>query len=58
MAEGEETRTDRSHLAVKDTSYYAQRMYNVVRTMPEEMYLYKAIAPFADRLLEYLASQT
>ena len=43
---------------VVTTADYAQRMYKVVRTMPEEMHLYKAIAPFADRLLEYLASQT
>jgi uncharacterized caspase-like protein len=43
---------------VVTTADYAQRMYKVVRTMPEEMHLYKAIAPFADVLLEYLASQT
>ncbi|HEY0756954.1 MAG TPA: DUF3445 domain-containing protein [Ktedonobacteraceae bacterium] len=42
---------------VVTTADYAQRMYNVVKTMPAEMHLYKAIAPFADSLLEYLASQ-
>ncbi len=33
----------------------ARRMYNVVKTMPEEMVIYKAIAPFRDVLLDYLA---
>ena len=35
----------------------ACRMYNIVKTMPEEMLIYKAISPFVDVLLAYLASQ-
>jgi hypothetical protein len=35
----------------------ARRMYAVVKTMPEEVRHYKALAPFVDVLLEYLVAQ-
>jgi len=35
----------------------ARRLFNVVSTTPEEVLAYKAIAPFADVLLGYLAAQ-
>jgi hypothetical protein len=36
----------------------ARRMYNVVKTLPEEMVSYKAISPFVEVLLDYLATQS
>ncbi len=42
---------------VVNTADTARRMYNVVKTMPEEMVIYKAIAPFIDVLLDYLVAQ-
>jgi len=39
------------------TAEIALRMYNVMNTMPEEVFIYKAISPFADVLLQYLASR-
>jgi hypothetical protein len=35
----------------------ARRMFNVVKTMPEEVLIYKAMSPFAPALLSYLAAQ-
>lgn len=35
----------------------ACRLFNVVKTMPEEVLVYKAMSPFAPALLSYLAAQ-
>ena len=35
----------------------ARRMFNVMKTMPEEVLAYKAITPFAPALLRYLVAQ-
>jgi len=43
---------------VANTVDTALRIYNVVKTMPEEMITYKALSPFIDVLLEYLAAQS
>jgi dimethylamine monooxygenase subunit A len=35
----------------------ARRLFNIVKTMPEEVLIYKAMSPFAPTLLSYLAAQ-
>ena len=40
---------------VVTTADAARRMYKMVKTMPEEMRIYKAISSFANMLLDYLA---
>ena len=42
---------------VIDSVDRARRMFNVMKTMPEEVLAYKAITPFAPALLSYLAAQ-
>jgi dimethylamine monooxygenase subunit A len=50
--------TYQSSLAqVVDSVERARRLFNVVKTMPEEVLTYKAMSPFAPALLSYLAAQ-
>jgi len=44
-------------MAVAEHADYAHRIGRVVRTMPEELLLYKGMLPFVDLLLAYLATK-